>query len=46
MALADHLLADFQAGQALILLVVAGGIARLVAEHLCQQHPRHRSWCQ
>jgi hypothetical protein len=41
-ALADHLLADFQAGQALVLLVVAGGVARLVAEHLGQQHPGHR----
>jgi hypothetical protein len=32
--LADHLLADFQVGQALVLLVMAGGVARLVAEHL------------
>jgi hypothetical protein len=41
-ALADHLLADFQVGQALVLLVVAGGVARLVAESLRQQHPGHR----
>ena len=41
-ALADHLLADFQVGEALILLVVAGGVACLAAEHLGQQHPGHR----
>src|SRR5215831_6705117 len=41
-ALADHLLADFQVGQALVLLVVTGSVARLVAEGLRQQHPGHR----
>jgi hypothetical protein len=39
-ALTDHLLADFEVGEALVLLVVAGGVTRLVAKHLRQQDPR------
>jgi hypothetical protein len=41
-ALADHLLADLEANQALVLPLVAGDVAGLVAEHLGQQHPGYR----
>ena len=41
-ALADHLLAELEVGQALVLLPVAGDVAQLAAEHLGQQHPGHR----
>src|ERR1700730_11870699 len=40
--LADHLLADLKANEALVLPLVAADVAGLVAEHLGQQHAGYR----